>query len=61
MTFVATLNAECIEILADSYITLGRHLGITEYALTNLEISKREKPGETIQQLIRLILPQVRR
>ena len=61
MTFVATLNAECIETLADSYITLGRHLGITEYALTNLETSKREKPGETIQQLIRLILPQVRK
>ena len=61
MTFVATLNAECIETLADSYITLGRRLGITEYALTNLETSKREKPGETIQQITRLILPQVRR
>ena len=59
MTFVATLNAESIETLTDSYITLGRHLGITEYALTNLETSKREKPGETIQQLLRLILPQV--
>ena len=61
MTFVATLNAESIETLTDSYITLGRHLGITEYALTNLEISKREKPGETIQQVLRLILPQVRK
>ena len=61
MTFVATLNAESIETLTDSYITLGRHLGITEYALTNLEISKREKPGETIQQLLRLILPQARK
>ena len=61
MTFVATMNAESIETLTDSYITLGRHLGITEYALTNLEISKREKPGETIQQLFRLILPQVRK
>ena len=61
MAFIATLNAKCIETLADSYITLGRHLGITEYALTNLETSKREKPGETIQQVIRLILPQVRR
>ena len=61
MTFVATLNAESIETLTDSYISLGRHLGITEYALTNLESSKREKPGETIQQLLRLILPQVRK
>ena len=60
MTFVATLNAESIEALADSYITLGRHLGITEYALTNLEISKREKPGETMQQIQRLILPKCR-
>ena len=61
MTFVATLNAESIYTLADSYITLGRHLGITEYALTNLETSKREKPRETIQQLLRMILPQVRK
>ena len=61
MTFVATLNAECIETLADSYITLGKYLGVTEYALTNLETSKGEKPGETIQQLIRLILPQVKK
>ena len=61
MTFVATLNAESIETLTDSYITLGRHLGITEYALTNLETSKREKPGETIQQVLRLILPKVRK
>ena len=61
MTFVATLNAESIETLTDSYITLGSHLGITEYALTNLEISKREKPRETIQQLLRLILPLVRK
>ena len=61
MTFVATVNAESIETLPDSYITLGRHLGITEYALTNLEASKRENPGEAIQQLLRLILPQIRK
>ena len=55
--FVATLNTESVETLADSYITLGRHLGITEYALTSLESLKREKPIEAIQQLHRLVLP----
>jgi len=59
MKFVATLNAESIQTLADSYITLGRHLGITEYTLTGLETSKREKPSETIKQLQRLILTKV--
>ena len=61
MTFVATVNAENIETLTDSYITLGKHLGITEYSLTKLETSKREKPEETIQCLRRLIPPQVRK
>ena len=59
VVFVATLNAESIETLADSYMTLARHLGITEYALTNLEPLKREKHKEAIQQLHRLILPKV--
>ena len=57
LIFVATLNTESVETLADSYITLGRHLGITEYALTSLESLKREKPIEAIQQLHRLVLP----
>ena len=52
LTFIATLNTESIETLADSYLTLGRHLGITEYAFTGLE-----KPIEAIKQLHRLILP----
>ena len=56
LIFVATLNTESVETLADSYITLGRHLGITEYALTSLESLKREKPIEAIQQLHRLVL-----
>ena len=56
LIFVATLNTESVETLADSYITLGRHLGITEYALTSLESLKREKPIEAIQQLYRLVL-----
>ena len=59
LTFVATLNAESIEALADSYLTLAKQLGITEYTLTTLETSKREKPRETIQHLKRLILPKI--
>ena len=56
LIFAATLNAESIETLADSYLTLGRHLGITEYALTSLESLKEEKPIEAIKKLHRLIL-----
>ena len=55
--FAATLNTESIETLVDSYLTLGRHLGITEYALKGLESLKEEKPIEAIKQLHRLILP----
>ena len=57
LIFAATLNTESTETLADSYLTLGRHLGITEYALTSLESLKKEKPIEAIKQLHRLILP----
>ena len=57
LIFVATLNTENVDTLADSYITLGRQLGITEYALTSLESLKREKPIEAIQQLKCLIFP----
>ena len=59
LIFVATLNAESIETLAASYMTLGRHLRITEYALSGLESLKIEKPFEAVQQLHRLILPKV--
>ena len=57
LIFVATLNTESIDKLADSYLTLGKHLGITEYALKGLESIKEEKPIEAIKQLHRLILP----
>ena len=57
LIFAATLNTENIETLVDSYLTLGRHLGITEYALKGLESLKEEKPIEAIKQLHRLILP----
>ena len=59
LIFVATLNAETIETLADSYMTLGRYLRITEYALSRLESLKMEKPLEAVQQLHRLVLPKV--
>ena len=55
--FVATLNAESVEALAESYMVLGRHLGLTEYALTSLESLKNEKPLNAIQQLQLLIMP----
>ena len=57
LIFAATLNTESIETLVDSYLTLGRHLGITEYALTSLDSLKQVKPIEAIKQLHRLILP----
>ena len=59
LIFVATLNAETIKTLADSYMTLGRYLRITEYALSRLESLKIEKPLEAVQQLHRLVLPKV--
>ena len=48
LVFVATLDAESLETLADSYIALAKKLGITEYALTNLAVSKVERPMETL-------------
>ena len=60
LTLVATLNAETLETLADSYITLGRQVGMTEYTLTNLATSKVDSPKETIQHLTRLILPKMK-
>ena len=57
LIFVATLNMESIDKLCDSYLALGRHLGITEYALKGLESIKQEKPIEAIKQVHRLILP----
>ena len=59
LTFVATLNAESVETLAESYLNLGRRVGITEYALTSVENLKREKPVEAIGQLHRLIKSKV--
>ena len=60
LTFVATLNAETLESIANSYFRLARQLKITEYTLTNLATAKMGCTEETIQHLIRLILPQMK-
>ena len=59
LTFVATLNAETLDSLADSYTSLARNLRITEYTLTDLVTSKVRSPREIIQDLKRLILPKI--
>ena len=60
LTFVATLDAETLETLADSYIGLGRNLGITEYTLTSLVTSKDSSSKEIIQHLTRLNVKQMK-
>ena len=60
LMFVATLNAETLDSLADSYSSLARHLGITEYTLTNLETSTKGNPREKIQYLKRVIYPKTK-
>ena len=60
LTFVATLNAETPEALAESYMNLARQLRVTEYTLTNLATLKEDSPKEKMQRLRRLILPRVK-
>ena len=60
LTFVATLNTETLDSLAESYSSLARHLGITEYTLTNLETSTKGNPREKIQYLRRAIYPKTK-
>ena len=60
LRFVATLNAETLETLADSYLSQAKQLGITEYALTKLATAE-VKPKERIQQLRCLIFPQFKK
>ena len=57
LKFVATLNAETLETLADSYLSQAKQLGITEYALTKLDTSE-VNPKERLQQLRCSIFPQ---
>ena len=60
LTFVSTLNAETLDTLADSYITLATQLGVTEYTLSNLATTNVGSPTETIQHLQRLIMPKIK-
>ena len=60
LTFVATLNAETLETLADSYLSQAKQLGISEYALAKLATAEELNPKERIQQLRCLIFPQFR-
>ena len=60
LTFVATLNAETLDSLADSYFNLAKQLGVTEYALTNLATSTKVDSSEKIQHLMRFISPKVK-
>jgi len=57
LMFVATLNAETLETLAESYLSQAKQLGITEYALTKLATSEEANPKERIQQLRCFIFP----
>ena len=56
LRFVATLNAETLETLADSYLSQAKRLGITEYALTKLATAE-VSPKERLQQLRCFIFP----
>ena len=60
LTFVSTLNAETLDSLTDSYFNLAKQLGVTEYALTNVATSKKDRASETIQHLMRFISPKVK-
>ncbi|XP_078345307.1 uncharacterized protein LOC144630817 [Oculina patagonica] len=60
LLFFATFNAETLETLADSYISLAKRLEITEYTLTNLTTSKENSPNEIIPHLQRLLLPKIK-
>ena len=60
LAFVATLNAETLDSLNVSYFCLARHLGITEYALTNLAVSTKGESRKKIQDLKRFITPKMK-
>lgn len=59
LTFVATLNAETIDTLVDSYITLPKTLGITEYAVSGMEDSRTKNPKDTLKRVMHLVSPKI--
>lgn len=60
MAFVATLNAESMATLYESYVTVARYLRIPEYTLVFQETYKELTLSEKFQRLQDLILPKVR-
>ena len=60
-TFVGTINAETLQTVGDSYITLAKQLGIAEDTLTILAVAMAERPKETMNHLKELILPTMRK
>ena len=60
LTFVATLNAETLEMLTDSYLSLAKHVGIPSYSYTNLATTKGISSEEKIQHLRCLILQNIK-
>ena len=57
LTFVATLNAESLEALADSYLNLAKQMGIPNCSYTKMATTKAISSEEKIQHLRCLILP----
>ena len=60
LTFVATLNAETLETLADSYLSLAKYVGIPNYSYTSLATAKAISLEDRIQHLQCLILPKLK-
>ena len=57
LIFVTTLNAETLEKLADSYVTLAKKLGTTEHAVTQMNKSKMVKPEDALKEAMCMIPP----
>ena len=55
LVFVATLNTETLESLADSYLTLAANLSIPLCVIKELGKSKTNKPKETLDQAVRMV------
>lgn len=59
LAFVATLNAESLETLFNSYDSLSRALGCTEFAVGRITTSK-DSIEEKLEQFQRLVTPKMR-
>lgn len=59
LAFVATLNAETLETLFNSYDSLSRALGCTEFSVAGITTSK-DSIQEKLEQLQRLVTPKMK-